>query len=362
MGAVVSLGGCTASFVSPDGLHRHQPSLRHGRAAVQLDAPARPADERLPREDPRGRVVERPGLARLRHDQGHRRDRGDHRRARSDAHRPAALRRHRPPAEGARRGMREAGAAVQRRRRSSRAASTSRSHSSRSATSAWSTRRHEGIGVFGGETDNWRWPRHTGDWSYLSRLRRQGRQAGHATPRTTCPTSPKHWLTVAAEGVKPDDLVFVVGYPGRTQRHQTHAEVKETTEWSMPRSIRFAEEQLAILDALSKKDKAIAIKVAGRVQGLNNGLTNTQGRPGRPRQGRQPGAQAAAGAGARGVDRRRPRTEAEVRRRAAGDAGAAARVAEDARAQRHARLAPERVVLPRRRADHLPPLAAAPEA
>jgi len=135
---------------------------------------------------------------------------------------------------------------------------------------------HEGIGVFGGETDNWRWPRHTGDWSfYRAYVGKDGQPA--AFSKDNVPYQPKHWLPVAAEGVKPDDLVFVVGYPGRTQRHQTHAEVKATTDWSMPRSIRFAEEQLAIIDALSKKDKAIAIKLAGRVQGLNNGLTNTKG-------------------------------------------------------------------------------------
>jgi hypothetical protein len=134
----------------------------------------------------------------------------------------------------------------------------------------------EGIGVFGGETDNWRWPRHTGDWSfYRAYVGKDGQPAAYS--KENVPYAPKHWLPVAPDGVKPDDLVFVVGYPGRTQRHQTHAEVKATTEWSMPRSIRFAEEQLAILDKLSKQDKAFAIKVAGRVQGLNNGLTNTKG-------------------------------------------------------------------------------------
>ncbi len=91
------------------------------------------------------------------------------------------------------------------------------------------------------------------------------------------PFKPQHWLKVWPEGIKPGDLVFVTGYPGRTQRHQTYSEVKETTEWRMPRSIRLAEEQLAILDQLTKKDKAVAIKVAGRVQGLNNGLTNQKG-------------------------------------------------------------------------------------
>jgi hypothetical protein len=133
----------------------------------------------------------------------------------------------------------------------------------------------EGIGVFGGETDNWRWPRHTGDWSFLrAYVGKDGQPAAYS--KDNVPFHPKHYLKVSAEGIKPNDLVFVTGYPGRTQRHQTYAEVKETAEWRMPRAIRLAEEQLAILDQLSK-DTAIALKVSGRVQGLNNGLTNQKG-------------------------------------------------------------------------------------
>jgi hypothetical protein len=134
----------------------------------------------------------------------------------------------------------------------------------------------DGIGVFGGETDNWRWPRHTGDWSFLrAYVGKDGQPAVYS--KDNVPFKPKHWLKVSPDGVKPGDLVFVTGYPGRTQRHQTYSEVKETAEWSMPRSIRLAQEQLAILDRLSKQDKAIALKVAGRVQSLNNGLTNQKG-------------------------------------------------------------------------------------
>jgi hypothetical protein len=134
----------------------------------------------------------------------------------------------------------------------------------------------EGIGVFGGETDNWRWPRHTGDWSYLRAfVGKDGKPAAYN--QHNVPYKPKHWLKIAAGGVKPDDLVFVVGYPGRTQRHQTFSEVKETVEWALPRSIRLAEEQLALIDTLTKQNPALAIKLAGRVQGLNNGLTNSRG-------------------------------------------------------------------------------------
>ena len=134
----------------------------------------------------------------------------------------------------------------------------------------------EGIGVFGGETDNWRWPRHTGDWSFLrAYVGKDGKPA--AFSKDNVPYKPAHYLKVSPEGAKPGEVVFVVGYPGRTLRHQTYSEVKETTEWSFPRSIRLAEEQLALIDKLTKDNKALAIKLAGRVQGLNNNLTNQKG-------------------------------------------------------------------------------------
>jgi hypothetical protein len=134
----------------------------------------------------------------------------------------------------------------------------------------------EGIGVFGGETDNWRWPRHTGDWSFLrAYVGRDGKPAAYS--KDNVPYKPAHWLRVSAQGANPGDLVFVVGYPGRTFRHRTFGEIKETTEWSLPRSVKLAEEQLALIDKLTAGDKELAIKLSSRVQGLNNGLTNNRG-------------------------------------------------------------------------------------
>ena len=133
-----------------------------------------------------------------------------------------------------------------------------------------------GIGNFGGETDNWRWPRHTGDWSfYRAYVGKDGKPASFS--KENVPYKPAHWLPVQPAGVKEGDLVFVVGYPGRTQRHQTYAEVKETTEWSFPRFVKSAEEQIAILEKLGKTDPELKIKAAGRVRGLNNSLTNRRG-------------------------------------------------------------------------------------
>ena len=133
-----------------------------------------------------------------------------------------------------------------------------------------------GIGNFGGETDNWRWPRHTGDWSFFrAYVGKDGKPAPFSKDNE--PYRPAHWLTVQPAGVREGDLVFVVGYPGRTQRHQTYAEVKETTEWSFPRFVRTSQEQIDILQALGRTDKELQIKAASRLRGLNNYLTNRKG-------------------------------------------------------------------------------------
>jgi len=134
----------------------------------------------------------------------------------------------------------------------------------------------KGIGSFGGETDNWQWPRHVGDFAfYRAYVGRDGKPATFSADNV--PYRPKHWLKVSPKGASPGDLVFVVGYPGFTERHETLASIAELTEWSLPRSIRRSTEQLAILDELAKSSPETAIKVQTRVRGLNNGLTKNRG-------------------------------------------------------------------------------------
>lgn len=134
----------------------------------------------------------------------------------------------------------------------------------------------EGIGVFGGETDNWRWPRHTGDWGfYRAYVGPDGRSAPYS--KDNVPFHPKYWLKVSPQGAGPGDFVFVVGYPGRTERHQLAAEIQDEMEWNLPRQIRRAVEQLAILDEVSRDNPETKIRVTNRVNSLNNGLTNNRG-------------------------------------------------------------------------------------
>jgi V8-like Glu-specific endopeptidase len=133
-----------------------------------------------------------------------------------------------------------------------------------------------GVGVFGGEIDNWRWPRHTGDYSfYRAYVGPDGKPADHAEDNV--PYAPKHFLKVATEDLDPGDLVMVAGYPGRTSRLKTADEVEEATSWSYPRRISRYEQYLAVLDQAIGDDPTLRIKANPTVRGLSNGLTNSKG-------------------------------------------------------------------------------------
>ena len=83
------------------------------------------------------------------------------------------------------------------------------------------------IGEYGGDVDNWMWPRHTGDWSFFrAYVGEDGAPAEHAEDNVAY--RPKVWLTVSERGVSPGDLVLVAGYPGRTYRYRTGDEVAFT--------------------------------------------------------------------------------------------------------------------------------------
>ncbi|MEI6224049.1 MAG: S46 family peptidase [Deltaproteobacteria bacterium] len=132
------------------------------------------------------------------------------------------------------------------------------------------------IGNFGGETDNCRWPRHTADFAfYRAYVGKDGKAANF--DRSNVPFKPKHYLTVDPAGASPGEVVVVAGYPGRTERHVTAREMKDTIEWSYPRMVRRNADMLAILAELSKGSKETEIKVAVRVRGLANSMKNRQG-------------------------------------------------------------------------------------
>jgi hypothetical protein len=133
-----------------------------------------------------------------------------------------------------------------------------------------------GIGDFGGETDNWMWPRHTGDWSYLrAYVGKDGKPADYS--KDNVPFHPAHYLKVATTGVQPGDMVIVAGYPGRTFRYRTAAEVTAMQDYSYPTTIRYATDLNNILREMGKTDKDVEIRNASRIKGNDNVLKNYTG-------------------------------------------------------------------------------------
>jgi hypothetical protein len=133
-----------------------------------------------------------------------------------------------------------------------------------------------GVGKFGGDTDNWMWPRHTGDYGfYRAYVSKDGKAADFS--KDNVPYVPKHVLKLAKEGVKEGDFIMVAGYPGRTNRHRLPSEVDFTFGWNYPQFVKASGDNLAIIAAETKDNKDSALKYAGQVANINNYYKNRQG-------------------------------------------------------------------------------------
>jgi hypothetical protein len=133
-----------------------------------------------------------------------------------------------------------------------------------------------GVGKFGGDTDNWMWPRHTGDYGfYRAYVSRDGKAADFS--KDNVPYVPKHFLKIAKEGVKEGDFIMALGYPGRTNRHRLPSEVAFTFDWNYPAFVKQSGETLAIIERETKNDPATKLKYAGQVASVNNYYKNRKG-------------------------------------------------------------------------------------
>ncbi|XYH97490.1 S46 family peptidase [Sorangium sp. So ce1128] len=135
---------------------------------------------------------------------------------------------------------------------------------------------HEGIGNFGGEIDNWRWPRHSGDFAFFrAYVGKDNRPAPHADDNV--PYRPAHHLKLASAPLNQGDLVMVAGYPGTTNRLRTAAEVESAVSWQYPKRVSFYEESIALLEDLGKGDPEARIKAQPTIRGYSNYLLKTRG-------------------------------------------------------------------------------------
>ena len=134
----------------------------------------------------------------------------------------------------------------------------------------------EAIGKFGGDTDNWIWPRHTGDFSFLrAYVGPDGKPADFSA--SNVPYQPKSFLKTSATGVNDGDFVMIAGYPGRTNRYRLAEEVNDAISFTYPTQIKRVQDILGVIDLASKDRPDAALKYAATVASLNNGLKNYEG-------------------------------------------------------------------------------------
>ena len=134
----------------------------------------------------------------------------------------------------------------------------------------------QGVGKFGGETDNWMWPRHTGDYSFFrAYVSKDGKAADFS--KDNVPYAPKHYLKLASQPLKEGDFVMVTGYPGRTNRHRLPEEIEATFDWSYPAFVKASGDQLDIIAKETNGKDDLKLKYASQVAAVNNYYKNRQG-------------------------------------------------------------------------------------
>ncbi len=125
------------------------------------------------------------------------------------------------------------------------------------------------IGKFGFDTDNWEWPRHTGDFSVF---RVYSGPDGKPAPysKDNIPLKPKYWLTVSVKDLNKGDFAMILGYPGRTQRYYTSYEVNEILKITNPNRIKIRGIKQDIWMADMMADQKVNIQYASKYSGSSN--------------------------------------------------------------------------------------------
>ena len=135
----------------------------------------------------------------------------------------------------------------------------------------------QALGNFGGEEDNWMWPRHTGDFSFMrAYVGPDGEPADYAPENR--PYRPRKVLAVAPQGAADGDFVFLFGYPGSTYRNRSSQFLRYQAEAFMPLVVDWYEWQIEALEDLGARDRAVELKLARRVKSLHNTSKNFRGK------------------------------------------------------------------------------------
>ncbi|MEG1606916.1 MAG: S46 family peptidase [Mucinivorans sp.] len=132
------------------------------------------------------------------------------------------------------------------------------------------------IGKFGGDTDNWMWPRHTGDFS-IFRIYASKDNKPAAYSKNNIPYKPKKSLTISSKGVKDGDFTFVYGFPARTQQYLHSEAVRYILEQQNPVAISLRTTRLEVMNAAQAADAEVRIKYAAKNASVSNAWKKWQG-------------------------------------------------------------------------------------
>ncbi|MBS1270967.1 MAG: Dipeptidyl aminopeptidase BII [Candidatus Marinimicrobia bacterium] len=132
------------------------------------------------------------------------------------------------------------------------------------------------IGNYGGDIDNWMWPRHTGDFAFF-RLYTNPDMTNSEHSDENVPYQPKQYLKFTDDGVKKGDFTFILGYPGGTQRFRTSYSVKYAVNQSYPFQIDMYENALDIIDEETRENESLQITYADRKASMKNYYKNFHG-------------------------------------------------------------------------------------
>jgi len=125
------------------------------------------------------------------------------------------------------------------------------------------------IGKFGNDTDNWVWPRHTGDFS-LFRIYADKNNRPATYSKDNVPYTPKHFLPISLDGVKEDDFTLVFGYPGTTNEYLPAVAIAQIANELNPAKIEIRDQALKVADGFMRKDNAIKIQYASKYARIAN--------------------------------------------------------------------------------------------
>ncbi|MCX8019764.1 MAG: S46 family peptidase [Chitinophagaceae bacterium] len=132
------------------------------------------------------------------------------------------------------------------------------------------------IGNFGKDTDNWMWPRHTGDFALFRIYAGKDNKPADYSPENV-PFTPRRFLSVSTAGVREGDFTMVFGFPGRTMQYLHSSAVEQIMKINNPVKIAIREKALKVIDEFMRRDEKIKIQYASKYAGIQNAYKKWQG-------------------------------------------------------------------------------------